>query len=122
MFPSLVALLTHAFYGWDMMQVTKHVIPTKLSDLRNVGPAALGDFAVLGIETIAHLQTCHPAQLFYDLQRLTGIRQDPCVYDVFAAAVHQAQTGEAKNWWAFTGARKQIQKTGAFPFGTSSPD
>jgi Pathogenicity locus len=45
--------------------------------------------------------------------------QDPCVYDVFAAAIHQARTGEAKNWWAFTGERKLVQKAGAFPFGAA---
>jgi hypothetical protein len=105
------------------MQASKYDIPTKLSDLRNVGPAALSDFTVLGIETIAQLQTCEPSKLYHDLQRLTGKRQDPCVYDVFAAVVHQAKTGEAKNWWAFTGERKLIQKACAFPFGTSSsPD
>ncbi len=87
-----------------------------LKDLRNVGPAALGDFAVLGIESVAQLATCKPENLYHDLQRLTGIRQDPCVYDVFAAAVHQAQTGEAKNWWAFTGERKVLQRAGVFPF------
>jgi hypothetical protein len=101
------------------MQASKYNIPAHLSELRNVGPAALGDFAVLGIESIAHLQSCQPGQLYFDLQRLTGTRQDPCVYDVFAAAIHQARTGEAKNWWAFTGERKLVQKAGAFPFGAA---
>jgi Pathogenicity locus len=90
---------------------------SQLSDLRNVGPAALGDFAVLGISTIAQLQACKPGDLFLDLQRLTGKRQDPCVYDVFASTIHQAKTGEAKNWWAFTSERKVLQRAGAFPFG-----
>jgi hypothetical protein len=88
----------------------------KLSDLRNIGRAGLSDFAVLGVESVAQLATCRPGDLFLDLQRLTGKRQDPCVYDVFAAAVHQAKTGEALNWWAFTAQRKVLQKTGAFPF------
>lgn len=89
---------------------------TKLSELRNVGPAALMDFVVLGIETVSQLAGCTPGDLFLDLQRLTGKRQDPCVYDVFAAVIHQAQTGEAKNWWAFTAQRKTLQKAGTFPF------
>jgi hypothetical protein len=93
--------------------------PTKLSDLRNIGPAAMGDFAVLGIETVAQLATCKAGDLFLNLQSLTGVRQDPCVYDVFAAAIHQAQTGEAKNWWAFTSARKLSQKAGHYPFGSA---
>jgi hypothetical protein len=90
--------------------------PMLLSNLRNIGPAGLGDFAVLGIESVAQLSTCEAGQLFVDLQRLTGVRQDPCVYDVFAAAIHQAKTGEAKNWWAFTSARKVLQQQGGFPF------
>ncbi len=95
--------------------------PMHLSDLRNVGPAAMSDFAVLGIETIAQLATYQPGDLFLDLQRLTGKRQDPCVYDVFAAVIHQAQTGEAKNWWAFTGERKALQMASVFPFETKRP-
>ena len=78
----------------------------------------MADFAVLGIETVAQLASCEPASLFHDLQRLTGQRHDPCVYDVFAATIHQAQTGEVKNWWAFTGARKALQQAGVFPFDT----
>jgi hypothetical protein len=92
--------------------------PTKLSDLRNIGPAGLGDFAVLGIESVVQLTTYNPGDLYLNLQRLTGIRQDPCVYDVFAAAIHQAKTGEAKNWWAFTGERKALQKAAIYPFNT----
>jgi hypothetical protein len=98
------------------MLVEKCAPPIHLSNLRNIGPAGLGDFAVLGIESVAQLSTCEAGQLFVDLQRLTGVRQDPCVYDVFAAAIHQAKTGEAKNWWAFTGARKVLQQAGGFPF------
>ena len=79
----------------------------KLSDLRNIGPAALKDFAQLGIGSVAQLQTCAADELFTRLQIITGQKHDPCVWDVFAAAIHQAKTGEAKNWWAFTAERKQ---------------
>ena len=79
----------------------------KLSDLRNIGPAALKDFVLLGISTVTQLQTAAPDELFARLQIITGQKHDPCVWDVFAAAIHQAKTGEAKNWWAFTAERKQ---------------
>ena len=79
---------------------------TDLSDLRNVGPAALRDFAVLGIETRAQLATADADELYARLQLLTNTRHDPCVWDVFAAAIHQARTGEARNWWSFTKIRK----------------
>ena len=78
-----------------------------LSDLRNVGKAALADFAVLGIETVGQLAVSEPDELYRDLQRLTGARHDPCVWDVFAATIHEAKTGEAKNWWEFTSERKR---------------
>ncbi len=80
--------------------------PKRLRDLRNVGKAALADFAVLGVESVAALSGCDPDDLYQALQRRTGVRHDPCVRDVFAAAIHQARTGEARDWWTFTPERK----------------
>jgi hypothetical protein len=85
-----------------------------LSSLRNVGPATLTDFALLEIKTIAQLSACDPDVLFRDLQTRTGTRQDPCVWDVFAATIHQARTGEALNWWAFTRERKARMAAGTW--------
>lgn len=80
----------------------KRVPAESLADLRNVGRATLGDFAVLGITTLAELAARDPDELYHALQRATGSRQDPCVRDVFAATIHQARTGEALDWWHFT--------------------
>jgi nucleotidyltransferase/DNA polymerase involved in DNA repair len=77
-----------------------------LSELRNVGPAALADFKLLGISSVAQLKTCQPDELYQRLQVITNSAHDPCVWDVLAAAIHQAKTGEAINWWAFTAERK----------------
>jgi hypothetical protein len=45
-----------------------------------------------------------------------GLRNiDPCVWDVFAAAIHQARTGESRDWWTFTPERKRRQALGEFP-------
>ncbi|HOT82186.1 MAG TPA: helix-hairpin-helix domain-containing protein [Candidatus Defluviicoccus seviourii] len=77
-----------------------------LANLRNVGKATLRDFHLLGIFTIQELAGQNPLDLYRRLCDLTDVRQDPCVEDVFAAAVHQAQTGEALDWWVFTPARK----------------
>jgi uncharacterized protein (DUF952 family) len=90
-------------------------IPANLAELRNVGKAALGDFALLEIRTVAQLSACKPGDLFTTLQTRTGQRQDPCVWDVFAATIHQARTGEAQNWWAFTAERKSRQAQNLFP-------
>src|SRR5271154_5401190 len=59
--------------------------PRRLKDLRNVGKAALADFAVLQIETVEDLATRDPADLYRTLQERTSRRHDPCVQDVFAA-------------------------------------
>lgn len=86
-----------------------------LTGLRNVGPAARADFDLLGIRSLAQLAASDADTLYRELQRRTRQRQDPCVWDVFAAAVHQARTGEPLNWWHFTPARKARQARGEFP-------
>lgn len=95
------------------MKLKPHA-PDALTALRNVGPAARKDFAVLGIDTVTALAACDPDDLYSRLQIATGTRHDPCVWDVFAAAIHQARTGEALNWWAFTPVRKARQQKGDF--------
>jgi hypothetical protein len=88
---------------------------TRLSDLRNVGKATLADFAILGIDSLDQLAACDAGELYMRLERQTGAKQDPCVWDVFAAAIHQARTGEARNWWEFTSQRKGLQELKQFP-------
>lgn len=83
--------------------------------LRNIGKAAPADFRILGITTVEQLATQDADTLYMALCRETGTRHDPCVHDVFAAAIHQARTGEALNWWQFTPARRDRQQRGDFP-------
>lgn len=85
-----------------------------LATLRNGGPAALKDFMLLGIADRVTLAGCDADELYIRLCRLTGMRHDPCVHDVFSAAIHQARTGEALNWWTFTAGRKRRQGPGEF--------
>jgi hypothetical protein len=87
--------------------------------LRNIGPAARADLAVLGITSIAELAARDPDQLYTSLQIKTAQRHDPCVWDVFAAAIHQARTGEPRDWWTFTPERKRRQTLGEFPASRS---
>jgi hypothetical protein len=89
--------------------------PLASAKLRNVGPATLADFKLLGITTLAQLATEDADALYLRLCEETARRHDPCVHDVFAAAIHQARTGEAVNWWSYTGARKLRQAAGEFP-------
>ncbi len=82
--------------------------------LRNIGKAIRADLALLGVDTVGELARCEADALFLDLAAMTGTRHDPCVHDTFAAAIHQARTGEALDWWEFTPARKARQKAGSF--------
>jgi hypothetical protein len=100
------------------MKTTNKPIASKKSDelstLTNVGTAMRGDFAQLGIENIAQLAKQDADELYTRLSKITGCRQDPCVWDTFAATIHQAKTGEVRAWWTFTPLRKERQKKGTF--------
>lgn len=78
----------------------------ELRALANVGPATREDFRKLGINTVAELAVQDAGALYERLCRITGARQDPCVQDVFAAAIHQARTGEVTKWWEWSAERK----------------
>ena len=72
----------------------------------------LADFKMLGIDSVAQLAEQEADDLHVRLCVLTGKRQDPCVHDTFAAAIHQARTGEARDWWTISPARKARQANG----------
>lgn len=84
----------------------------QLSDLKNVGKATLEDLHLLGIHTLEELSKKDPTALFHELERRTQTRQDPCVWDVFAAIIHEASGGEPTVWWKWTDKRKVLQKKG----------
>ena len=96
-----------------MLQTRSKKLPSEdLAGLRNIGPAMLADFEILSIFTVSQLALQEADELYFKLCEVTGRRHDPCVHDTFAAAIHQAKTGEAQNWWAFTPSRKLRQKRG----------
>jgi hypothetical protein len=82
----------------------------QLGDLISIGPAMLRDFELLGIRSVAQLARQSPQRLYARLNRLRGQRQDPCVLDVFFAAVAQARNprlpGEKCQWWYWSKKRK----------------
>ena len=81
--------------------------PSELASLMNVGPATLKDFQLLNINSISELANSCPDELYLRLQTITGQPHDPCVWDVFAATIHEAKTGEKRAWWRFTPIRKK---------------
>ena len=88
---------------YDVLQRQTFV---QLQSLPNVGPATAGDLIRLGVTSLDDLSRRDPRMLYDALTALDGVAHDPCVLDVFAAAIHCARTGESVPWWNFTPARK----------------
>ena len=82
----------------------------QLQDLVSVGPATVRDLNRLGVTSVAELALCDPQRLYEMLCRKTGKRQDPCVLDVYRAAVSQARNPrlpiEQCVWWYWSRQRK----------------
>jgi len=85
---------------------------TELEDLPNVGPATAADFRLLGITSPNQLAGKDPYKLYEKLCRLTGVRHDPCVIDVFIAATRFMGGEPAKPWWHYTAERKGTLASG----------
>lgn len=78
----------------------------ELYSLKNVGKATFEDLQKLGIDSIDELSKAVPDNLYQRIQQITGTAHDPCVWDVFAAIIHEAKTGEKTNWWEWSKMRK----------------
>ncbi len=83
------------------------MVTSELLSLRNVGKATLEDLTQLGITGISQLAAADPDERFMWLEKLTQKKQDPCVWDVFAAIIHEAITGEKTPWWQWSPIRLQ---------------
>lgn len=80
---------------------------TDLQQIPNVGPAIASDLRVIGVQSPQDLLGKDPYNMYEALCETTGDRHDPCVIDVFIAAV-RFMTGEsAKPWWKYTPERKR---------------
>lgn len=78
-----------------------------LQQIPNIGKSLAEDLISLGICRVEDLKGRNADELYIRLCRQTGERQDPCVHDTFAAAIHFAETGERRKWWDFTPERKK---------------
>jgi hypothetical protein len=79
----------------------------RLEDLPNIGKAMAADLRLLGIDRPQHLIGRDPLGFFHALEEVTGQRHDPCVLDIFMAAIDFMEGGEARPWWSLTGERKR---------------
>jgi hypothetical protein len=80
------------------------------TDLPNVGPATAGDLELLGFDSPEQLIGRDPVELFEQLSAKTGVRQDPCVLDVFISITRFMDGEEPRDWWAYTAERKRMMK------------
>ncbi|HAU1153281.1 TPA: Mitomycin resistance protein mcrB [Legionella pneumophila] len=80
-----------------------------LLSLMNVGEATYKDLQLLEINSIPQLAAACADELYLRLQQITGQSHDPCVWDVFAAAINEARTGQKQPWWEWTKIRKKKQ-------------
>jgi len=82
----------------------------RFQDLVSVGPKMQRDFEMLGIRSVPQLARQDPRRMYEKMCGLTGQRQDPCVLDVYCAAVAQARNPrlpeEQRQWWYWSRLRK----------------
>lgn len=83
---------------------------SRLEDLPNIGKSIANDLRLIGIDHPAELIGKDAIDLYERLNRATGKRQDPCVIDVFMAAVHFMEGGDPLPWWSFTDERIRLVK------------
>ncbi len=79
----------------------------KFQEIPNIGPAMQRDFEILGLVEPQDLAGLDPYEMYDDLCRLTEKRHDPCVLDVFIAAVRYMEGAPARDWWYYTAERKK---------------
>jgi hypothetical protein len=74
------------------------------------------DFERLGIRSVSQLAKQEPMRMYRKLERLTEQPQDPCVLDVFCAAIAQARNPllsiEQSQWWWWSRKRKAEAQQG----------
>lgn len=80
----------------------------KLEDIPNVGPATARVLRKLGIRKPEDLEGHDAFEMYDRICKIDNMRYDPCVYDVFMAAIHFQETGQKRTWWSFTKERKKL--------------
>lgn len=75
----------------------------ELQTIPGIGPSLAQDLRDLGIRRVADLRRRDPERLYTRLNRLRGVRQDPCVLYTFRCAAYFARTArphpDLLKWW-----------------------
>jgi len=80
---------------------------TDLEDIPNIGPSLADKLRLIGVLSTQDLLGKDPYKMYDDLCHGTAVRHDPCVIDVFIAAVRFMAGEPPKPWWKFTPERKR---------------
>ncbi|MEK7775310.1 MAG: helix-hairpin-helix domain-containing protein [Candidatus Zixiibacteriota bacterium] len=82
-----------------------------LSDLRSVGQATVEDLRRLGITSVGQLKGRSAKKLYDKICRITGMKHDICVLDVFQCAIAQAENPDLpavqRDWFYWSKVRKR---------------
>lgn len=89
------------------MKPVKRADITNLEDVPNVGPSIAGNLRLIGVSSPQDLLGKDPYTMYDELCSTAGVRHDPCLLDVFIAAVRFMAGEPAKPWWKYTAERKR---------------
>ena len=78
-----------------------------LQQIPNIGPSIAADLRRIGVSSPQDLLGRDPYAMYDDLCRITGVRHDPCLLDVFIAATRFMAGETARPWWKYTPERKR---------------
>lgn len=79
-----------------------------LEQIPNVGKAVAEDLRNIGITRPDQLKGKDGLKLYQKLNKVIGVRHDPCMADTLMAAVDFMNGGKPKPWWEFTAKRKTL--------------
>jgi hypothetical protein len=77
-----------------------------LTDLPNIGKAMERDLLAIGINLPSQLVGKSAYDMYKELCDKKGVKQDPCVLDVFLSITHFMNGDAPKPWWKYTEERK----------------
>jgi len=93
-----------------MVKAKNSTQASHLEQIPNIGKAIVQDLRDIGITRPEQLKGKDGLKLYHQLNKVTGVRHDPCMADTFMAAVDFMNGGKPKPWWKFTAKRKTLLK------------
>jgi Pathogenicity locus len=90
-----------------MAKANHHSEVKKFTDIPNVGRAVAAKLELLKLKSPQDLKTKDAFALYTKLNKLTGMRHDPCLLDTFIAAVDFMNGAPARYWFYYTKDRKK---------------